>query len=103
MRVTSQMIGGRTGSNISDRLTDPSYLPPWEYLFLECWTCSKLKKIPNGSYSSGKKFKLASVCRKNGWKSGVDFKKIRMLAFCSDECMDKAKIRNGNFKPRRPA
>ena len=89
--------------NMADLLTDPSRLSPNESLLVECWTCSKTKKVSWGDlHFLGKSFSLTDTVKKIGWRVGVDFTRGRFLAFCSGNCEARARTRQGFFRSRRP-
>jgi len=89
--------------NMADLLTDLSCLSPSEGLLVECWSCSKTKKVSRCDlHFLGKTFSLSDAAKKIGWRVGVDFTRGRVLAFCSGNCEARARTRQGFFRSRRP-
>lgn len=102
MLITSQRIGVFEHGSMSDLLTVPRYMPPSEALMLECWTCSRRKEISSKMYRYGKPFDLGEAVLEVGWIAAIDFRRRRKLAFCSAECEDRAKTKEGMFRFVRP-
>lgn len=102
MLITSQKIGGKPSDNMADLLTAPQYMPSSEALMLECWTCVKRQGISSRMYRFGKTFDLGEAVREVGWIAGIDFRRQRKLAFCSESCKEKAQTKDGQFRMQRP-
>lgn len=103
MLITSQKINPDTNSdNLADLLVAPQYLSRGEELRLECWTCARRKEIDAERYRGGKKFYLSEAADSVNWITANDFRRQRVLAFCSKGCMRDAQTKNGMFKLTRP-
>lgn len=100
MRIASQKIKGL--KNWGDMLTDPGCLVAGEELSLECWTCMRCKKLNDIPYRYGKKFVMSEAAKSVGWIAATDFRRQRVLAFCSERCELAARTKDGLFKARRP-
>ncbi len=100
MQIASQTWIGK--KPMATLLTAPQYLLEGEPLMIECWTCTRKKEISSQSYRAGKHFFLTEVATAIGWIAAMDFKRERVLAFCCEGCMEKAKAKNGFFRATRP-
>lgn len=101
MLITSQKIGEKPSAEGNDIVTAPRRMLPREGLALQCWTCLKRKPIESLIYRIGKPFRLDQVAKEAGWLTGTDFRRKRILVFCSEICMEEARTKNGQFRENR--
>lgn len=103
MLITSQKINPDLSSqNLADLLVAPQYLAHGEDLMLECWTCVRRMKIDAEVYKNGKKFMLREAADTVRWITSNDFRRQRVLVFCSEKCKAAAQTKKGMFKLTRP-
>jgi hypothetical protein len=103
MLITSQKINPDPSSqNLADLLVAPQYLAQGEELMLECWTCARRRKLDPTMYRYGRKFILREAADGVKWITANDFRRQRVLAFCSERCKRDAQTKKGLFKLNRP-
>jgi hypothetical protein len=101
MLITSQKIGEKPSDDGTDVVTGPCRMMEKEGLALQCWTCLKRKPIESLIYRIGKLFRLNQVAKEVGWLTGTDFRRKRVLVFCSEVCMEEARTKSGQFRSNR--
>lgn len=101
MLVNSQKIGEKPSVEDTDIVTAPRRMMEKEGLSLQCWTCLKRKSIESLIYRIGKQFRLGKVAKEVGWLTGIDFRRKRVLVFCSEICMEEARTKSGQFRSNR--
>lgn len=96
MLIASQRIGEKPSDERVDVVTAPGRLMRDEEISLMCWKCARVESLDLSCFKNGL-FRLSDVARRIGWVSGFDFKRGRVLAFCSKKCKKEAKGRRGYF------
>jgi len=69
---------------------------------LVCWTCGKRHDIEEDIRTIRFGFELAALALQIKWQAYHDDPRGRILVFCQDSCVEKARKRNGEFRLRPP-
>ena len=65
-----------------------------EELEIRCWNCGKTKNISEFEFE---RFSLKNATDFAGWVCRTDFKRKRLLVFCSENCVDSSISSNGEY------
>ena len=71
-----------------------------EYVTLVCWTCGRKSDLLEVDRQPGFAVEVAQIASHVKWLPLFDFDRGRLLIFCSTDCGENARLKDGRYRLR---